>query len=165
MQGYAWVTGGGIYMVLDDRWCKTTSFHPQSAVAAGWGNWQRLHNVSLANAESPQFRMAHPEDVRPGDLVRLDGPNHWARTTEVNTVLTVETTDDAAAATDSAVLVAGAEAAWICYEQRIEVLAPSAIRYLRDAVEAEKGALTLRIVDEQRANAVQTRTGNAVPSA
>lgn len=156
MHGYGWVTRGGIYMVLDGRWCKITAFRKGSQAPAGWGAWQRLDAVSTARFDRPEFTPADPAAVIPGDFVEMLGPDHWACTTEVNTVLEVELLEPSPSRDDRSgnILVTSDDAAWIIYADNIEVLHADAAREIRDMASPPQGTRLLRIVREERSDAV-----------
>lgn len=116
MSGYAWVTSGGVYLVLEHRWCKVASFRTPSGVGVGAGGWETVWEISTARPDAPRFVATTLEAVRPGDYVKILGRDEWAMTTEVQTVMEVDllTSDEAdQQAAEVTLLAIGGSRAWI----------------------------------------------------
>jgi hypothetical protein len=118
MHGYAWVTGGGIYMILDGRWCKTTQFHDEGYVTAGWGDWEVATDWSVISQADPTPRAVAVSDVRPGDFPRIGGQNAWDLTTMARTVLGITTKPHA----DAIAQLRTPTAAWLAGEAGVVAL-------------------------------------------
>lgn len=159
MFGHAWVTRGGIYMAVDgDKfWCKTTSFR-RGGLAAGFGGWEALYELSTATPEHREYKTVAPADVRPGDFIHFRGRDYWANTTKVNTAFAVdELGEQEADLTAGNLLSFTTTEAWIRYQDRIEKLGYDGAREVLQSAEIPDTATTLRIISE---DALQTLEGH-----
>lgn len=165
MHGYAWVTGDGIYILLDGRWRKTTTFRPTTPPSvAEWDAWRLLYEPPERPAVTVR-KLIDVANVRPGDQVHVDGATAGVGSSEVNTVLHIETLSAAPPTLKVVVLAVTAETASVHYEDRIEILGPSATRRTALVAQLPERALLFCVRLEMQSNSVQWIHGDEQPPA
>lgn len=82
----ALVTEGGVYIIEENRWLKTTAFR-RGNVVAGVGGWETITRLVRAPIGAKEWMPTTPEAIEPGDVVGITSRSYTATTSEVATVV------------------------------------------------------------------------------
>lgn len=78
----ALITDGGVYIIQENRWLKTTAFR-RGNVVAGVGGWETISRLVRAPTDAKEWMPATPERIEPGDIVGITSRSYTATTSEV----------------------------------------------------------------------------------
>lgn len=82
MVDFAWVTRGGVYVLIDGRYAKATSLRPAST-PANLGRLETLMSLRALRPNKAEWIDVSQGEVERGDALQLAGRDFWAQTSEV----------------------------------------------------------------------------------
>lgn len=121
----ALITDGGIYVIRENRWLKTTAFR-RGNVGAGVGGWETISRLVRAPVGAKEWAPTTPEGIEPGDIIGITSRSYTATTSEVATTVhghNLRITNAAQVPADGPVLVMTHSQAFLLGgEQSVELL-------------------------------------------